>query len=243
MTAGVTTVQAQVWIGLAVGFGTALTGILRYFDVRSKHERSTAAGQAFESTVDALASSDSARQLAGAILLRRFFDRATEQGSRDAPYAKEALSVIAAILRETPAGNVQKLLADGLAYAPSLRHADLQHCNLHDAYLGARDDRSPDLSHADFFEADLTGASLRGVTGHQTVFFRATMLNTVLEESDLTGADFRSADLTGARFAGATIAGARFAGAKNIPEEIAALLNDAASVPMGSSAPVVAGSS
>ena len=96
-------------------------------------------------------------------------------------------------LRDAPPSNLQKLLADGLAYAPSLQYADLQRCNLHEAYLGVRPDRSIDLSRADFFEANLTGASLKGAKAHGTVFFQAVLHDTVLSESDLTEADFRGA--------------------------------------------------
>lgn len=197
MTAALTTAQVQVWIAIVVGLGTVIAAILKYFDVRSATERSSAAGQAFQETVDALASTDQARQRAGAILLRRFFDRGTEQGTKHAPYATEALGVMAALLRDTSSGTQQKLLADGLGYAPSLRHADLQQCNLQDAHLGERPDRSSvDLSHADLYKADLTGASLRGAKAHHTVFYAAVLQKTVLNDCDLTGADFRDADLT-----------------------------------------------
>src|SRR5205085_6403415 len=132
-------------------------------------------------------------------------------------YAKEAVAVIAALLRETEAGNFQKLLADGLGYARSLTYADLQGCNLQNAYLGARPDRAVDLTGADFFQSDLTSASLRGAHAPNAVFYGATLHDTVFEGCDLTDADFREADLLGARFAGARLEGARFDGAKNLP--------------------------
>jgi uncharacterized protein YjbI with pentapeptide repeats len=187
-------------------------------------------GQAFSSTVDALASNDSARQLAGAILLRRFFDRRTEQGQKDAPYEQEAVAVIAALLRDIRPGNLQKLLADGLAYAQSLEHADLQRCNLHGAYLGDRK-RRVELSKADLFEADLTYASLRGARAHGTAFNGAVMHDTVLKDADLRNADFRGADLLGARFEGAQLSGACFHDAKNVPADVIDLLDDEGNVP------------
>jgi uncharacterized protein YjbI with pentapeptide repeats len=69
---------------------------------------------------------------------RRFFDKGTEQGAAGTPYEHEAVAVIAALLRNTVTGELQKLLADGLAYASSLQGADLQECNLSRAYLGQR---------------------------------------------------------------------------------------------------------
>jgi pentapeptide repeat protein len=236
----VTTAEVQTWIAVVGGLAAAILGILKYFNFRSRRERAALVGQAFASTVDGLASTDPARQFAGAILLRRFFDQRTEQGEGHSPYEKEAVAVIAALLRDIPTGNLQKLLADGLGYAPSLEDADLQRCNLQHAYLGVRPDRIVDLSNADLFEADLTGASLKGATARGTVFFRAVLRETVLRGSDLTEADFRAADLEGARFDGAHLSGARFDGAKAIPPEVMELLDDDGRVPPTSpaSAPV-----
>jgi hypothetical protein len=70
-------------------------------------------GQAFNSTVEGLSSDAEAKKLAAAILLRRFFDKGTEQGAARTPYEHEAVAVIAALLRNTPTGELQKLLADG----------------------------------------------------------------------------------------------------------------------------------
>lgn len=221
-----TMVQLQTWIAIVGALLTAILGLLQYFKFRSRRDSLNAIGQAFSEVVDALAAPEEAKRVSGAILLRRFFDPRTEQGERRAPYANEAVAVIAALLRETKSGNFQKLLADGLAYAPSLAHADLQRCNLQNAYLGSRDDRSVDLSNADFFEADLSYASLRGTKARDAVFYGATLHGAVFEESDLTAADFRRADLEGARFGNAHLVGARFDDAENVPPAIAARLED-----------------
>ena len=220
MTVAAIAGDLQAWVALAAALATATLGLVKYFDFRSRSERASAAGSAFATTVDALSASDEVKQLAGAILLRRFFNVETEQGQKYTPYAREALGVIAAVLRETPAGTLQKLLADGLAYAPEISDLDLQGCNLRNAYLGERPDRKPDFSRADFFEADLSGASLKNVVAREAVFFKATLRGTVLKGAELEGADFREADLEGARFEGANIAGARFEGAKNLPRDL-----------------------
>lgn len=135
------------------------------------------------------------------------------------------MDVIAALLREAKPGNFQKLLADGLGYAPSLAHADLQRCNLQNAYLGNRGTQTVDLSGADFFEADLSDASLRGALAHRAVFFGATLHGTVLDGGDFTSADFRQADLAGVRFGTAILTDARFDGARNLPAEISGRLS------------------
>src|SRR5262245_3372452 len=118
MTASLTAGELQGWVALVGGLATVVLGILKYFNYRTRSERSAAAGQAFAATIDAIGSDDEAKRLAGAILPRRFFERSAEQGGRDTPYAKEATAVIAALLRGAEAGNVQKLLSDSLAYAP-----------------------------------------------------------------------------------------------------------------------------
>lgn len=220
------TAAAQTWIAVIGAFLTALVGLLKYFNYRSRRDRITLVGEAFSEVVDALSSQDELKRLAGAILLRRFFDRHSELGSPRTPYEKEAVGVIAALLRKAEPGEFQKLLADGLAYAPSLHAADLQQCKLSGAYLGNRPGREIDLSAADLFGADLTGASLKGAKAQKTVFYRATLKGTVFEDADLRGADFRDSDLAGAKFARARLAGARFKGATNVPSEISTLMGD-----------------
>lgn len=235
------TTALQAWIAVTGGVATAALGILKYINYRSRRDRLTLVGEAFGHAVDALASADLVKQLAAAILLRWFFDRRTEQGAVGAPYQQEAIRVIAALLRATDVSQFQKLLADGLAYAPSLRGADLQHCNLSGAFLGDRLGRKVNLSDADLYQADLTRASLRGVVARGTVFYGAVLKKTVLENADLTAADFRDADLADARLDGAVVTGARFSGARNMPLEVTALLGDDGDVPSAAPTRVRAG--
>jgi Pentapeptide repeats (8 copies) len=164
------TTALQTWIALMGGLLTALLGILKYFNYRSRRDRLAVVGEQFRNAVDGLASEEEVRQLAAAILLRRFFDRRTEQGAAGAPYQQEAIRVIAALLRTAKSGELQKLLADGLAFAPDLSGVDLQQCNLSGAYLGDRLGRIVNLSAADLYQSDLTGASLRGAKARGTVF-------------------------------------------------------------------------
>jgi hypothetical protein len=213
--------SVQGWIALVGGLATAILGILKYFNYRTRTDRLTIVGHTFSETVNALADKEEVKRLAAAILLRRFFDPHTEQGSGRTPYQKEALRVIAALLRATKEeSEFQKLLADGLGHAPDLHGADLQGCNLSGAYLGDRQGRRVDISGADLYKANLSRASLRGAIAKETVFNGATLANTVLEGADLTSADFRNADLTQARFADAIIDGASFEGARNVPDDI-----------------------
>jgi hypothetical protein len=229
----------QVWVGILGTFVTVGATVSSVLGFQRRRDRTAAVGSAFREIVDALASENATTQMAAAILIRRFFDAHAEQGSSGTPYASESVAVIAGLLRQTPTGQFQKALADGLRFAPSLADADLQGCNLERAFLGVKrpDKRVPNLERADFFEANLSGASLRGARANEAVFFGAELANTVLRDAQLVGAnfrgallrgaDFRGATLTGADFVEADIEGARFSGAVGIPDEIAPYLDEA----------------
>jgi hypothetical protein len=166
--------------------------------------------------------------MAGAVLLRRFFDRRTEQGARGRPYVGEAIEVMAGMLREEQPVRVQKVLADGLRYARELQGADLQNCDLRNAYIGQKtgDKEAVDLSRADLYGAKCDRASFKGVVAQETVFMEAELRKTVFSDADCRNADFRRAKLDGAKFEGAQIGGARFDGAEGIPEQLAAFLDE-----------------
>jgi hypothetical protein len=138
-----------------------IVAILKYFNYRTNRDKKAAVGQAFSSVISLLASESEVERVTGAVLLRRFFDPESEFGMAEAAYAEEAVNVMAAVLRSSDAGVLQKLLADGLSHAPTLEGADLQRTNLQNAYLGSRAGRKARLSGADFFKADLSGASLK----------------------------------------------------------------------------------
>ena len=106
----------------------AVIALLQYFSFKFTTHRDKAAAtrKSLETVVASLASTNEVDRLAGAILLRKFFDPTSEVSTKGTPYATDAVTVIAAILRGQPAGHFQQLLADGLAFAPSLQGADLQ---------------------------------------------------------------------------------------------------------------------
>ena len=242
--------SVQAWVAIVGGILTAVVGLLQYFRYRSKRDRMASVGTAFSSTVESLRSDDAIERMAAAVLLRRFFERGTEQGGRRRPYKRETVEVIAGILRSLLADEekdknkdqnkdgdrdkdiFQKVLADGLRYARDLVSADLQRCNLRGAYLGRKsgDKWRLDMSHADLFGADCTEASFRDVIANDAVFYGAILEGTVFEGAELRGADFRNARLKGAKFGGAKLKGAKFGGAElegarfadavDVPEEV-----------------------
>jgi uncharacterized protein YjbI with pentapeptide repeats len=208
------------------GAAAALLGIPKYFEYRSARDKKALVRAAFESVVKSLASPVEVEQVAAAILLRRFFDPLSEVGMADAAFAKSVVDVMAAILRNQPTGTLQKILADGLQYAPSLRHTDLQKTNLQNAYLGTRRDGSGvDLSNSDFYRSDLSGGSLKGANARGAFFYQARLGDTVLKKADLRESNFFEADLQGANFDGALLTGANFKGAVHLSAELAAKLD------------------
>jgi len=232
--------------GVLTALLTAIAGVAAvYLTYKTTRDRIAMVGTAFATTVEALSADNEVKQMAAAVLLRRFFDRDSEQAIRGlgtlfkvrTPYKKEAVGVIAGMLRKAEPSNFQKVLADGLWYARDLRHADLQRCELSEAYLGQKegDTAKVDLSYADLFEAICVETSFKCATAFKTVFFNATLKGAVLSEADCTEANFQKATLSDAKFvntelrdadfAGAKIAGANFAGAKNIPAEVSQFLD------------------
>ena len=217
-----------------VGFLAALLGIPKYIQYRTRRDKMALVRGAFESVVKSLASTVEVERLAGAILLRRFFDPTSEVGFASAPYTKEVVNVIASILRSQETGTLQKILVDSLAYAPSLRHADLQKTNLQNAYLGSRvvSERTEanrsvvDLSYADFYRSDLSGGSIKGAIARSAVFYQARLQNTILKGADLRNANFFEADLDGAVFDGALLKDASFKNARNLPPSLVARLDE-----------------
>jgi len=205
---------------LITAFVAVVGSVLAVTKYLSRRDKQLAAQQAFRTVLDSLSSTVEHQRLGGAILLRRFFDPKTELGEGGMPYAREAVNVIAALLRETETGNFQKLLADGLLYASSLESADLQRTNLQNAYLGRKGGVPPNLTRADFYRADLSAASLKGANAEHAVFYQARLHNTIFKEANLSGASFFEADLLGANFSGATLRDAKFTGARNVPKDL-----------------------
>lgn len=141
-------------------------------------------GLAFNETIRGLSSPDIEVRMASAVLLRRFFDKDSELGVGDTPFANDAINSISAVLRECRTSRFQKVLADGLRFAPQgkLQGADFQGVNLTKASLGGP---SVDFSGADFFQANLSGATFRGTTANKAVFVEATLVGTSFKEGGI----------------------------------------------------------
>ena len=235
---GLATMTAKMitdYVSMVTAIGAVLAGILgvlKYFNYRSRQDELRLVASDFHGVVAALRSEALIERMAGAILLRRFYDAGTESG-KGTPYLKEALDVTTAILRGQVTSDFQKLLADGLSFAPSLYRADLQKTNLQFAYLGSRKkgadypkDVTINLCYADFYRADLSRASLKGACAKGAVFYQARLHDTVLSDADLSEANFFEADLRGAKLDRALLFRAKFAGARNVPAAVQEKLDE-----------------
>lgn len=237
--------QADGWVLLFAVISAVVYAVLKVVNFQTTTQKLNNAKLAFESVIKGLASERESERVAAAVMIRRFFDPYSEFGlslpgamfhkmamlipslnqrykNAATPYQIEAINLIASVLKGEPIGVVQKILADSLAYAPNLSHADLQSANLYGAYLGKKDDRNPVMEGADFYMANLTRASLKGVQASRAYFKKALMHETVLRGTVLLGANFEEADLHLVEINDATqFEGANFKGAINLPTSIA----------------------
>ena len=76
------------------------------------------------------------------------------------------------------------------------------------------------MRNTDFFQANLSNASLKNSDFSNAIFYQATLHNTVFNGTYLHGASFDESDLLGATFNGAKLYGASFRDAINVPIEI-----------------------
>lgn len=196
------------------GTGLLAAGGALWFAARSYllRENKKAIGIAFRETVTSLSSEKIEVRMASAILLRRYFDRESELGIGGAPFAPITVNVISALLKTLQTSDFQKLLADGLRYAPPkcLRKGDFQRANLSKAFLSGKE---IDMQNADFFQANLSGASFAEANLRNAQFFQAILSGTVFRNSKLEDANFKSATLEDIKFTGANLTGAKFNGA------------------------------
>jgi uncharacterized protein YjbI with pentapeptide repeats len=186
-----------------------------YLKSRLLRENKKAVGNAFRETVEGLSASSLEVRMASAILLRRFFDKDSELGLGGTPFAKEAVHVIAAVLKSLQSNDFQKMLADGLRHAPVAytKKGDFQRANLSKAYLGAEDaepSMAVNMERADFFQANLSGASFRNAKLSGAHFYEALLSKTIFRRADLSDANFRLATLQDTDFRDANLKGAKF---------------------------------
>lgn len=166
-------------------------------------------------------------QITSAILLRSYLKPKLFGFSKS--YAKDTLNLIAALLRHTPSGNLQKTLADSLSYVVEADGQDFQYANMRlssikpasqikytitkDAkYLGER----ISLRSADFYKANISDSGLYHIDAENAVFFSALLNNTTFHNCILRNANFKDADVHNLKFRMCDLEGAIFSGARRI---------------------------
>lgn len=215
----------SVWklIGIAGVLGTTIFGaVWKRLKSSIIRENRRNIGSAFSETVAGLSSANIEVRMSSAILLRRFLDENTEFGVGNAPFAKDAVNVISAVLKTLKSSELQKVLADSLRFAPRdcLVNGDFQRANLSKAYLG---EVGISFENADFYQANLSGASFKGACIKNGKFCEAKLVGTVFTNASMALSNFSSAtcqqvsfknaDLRNSVFDGATLRDVDFTGA------------------------------
>lgn len=201
----------------AISYGIIKFLINDFFDYKNASKRKEESKDSLTKIIANLSSPENTSKLSAAIMLRRFLNTKI---SKEFPYLqKEALNVIASMLKVLPTGVFQKTLADGLAYAVDLSGLDLQRTNLQDTYLGRKDETRILLNDTDLFLSDLSYALIEHVDG-KAIFYRSILFCAQIKNCDFTGATFRETDLTNICFKNVILKDADFTDAVNIPEDI-----------------------
>ncbi|PTB99098.1 hypothetical protein C9993_04815 [Marinobacter sp. Z-F4-2] len=224
---------ADDWLANVVGLVTLVIPVVGFLFYKFKKtiakEQVMVIGDHFRKIVDQVTTGSLDTRVSAAIQMRRFLNSETEFGISKMPYARDCLEVTSALLKVMPTSNLQKILADNIRYVPAslLKNADLQRANLSKAYLSDSEDRI-DLSGADFFQANLSGASFKNSILEGAQFYESTLSGSTLKGCNLRSANFNAAalsnvnllgaDLKGTNFSNAKIFNVDFSGAKNLSE-------------------------
>ena len=209
---------------IVVVIGTVIREYIKWKGAKSDETLRYEYQKSFDKIISDLSSENTSLQLTAAILLRRFF--MINEMKKCGDFLKdETIHVISSLLRTLPSSVFQKTVGDGLAYAKDLAGVDLQRTNLQDVCLEGKSSRLM-LNNSDLFMADLSYALVKNVDAEGAYFYHSILLKTRFKNCNLKRADFRNADLTKTSFENVDLFAAKFDGAINIPEEIAAGLDD-----------------
>lgn len=217
------------------GLIVAVPTIMNYKGWLSISKQQSQYQQSFDKIIDQLSSDKITAQLSAAVLLRRFFKvefnyhifNKNSKSKETDPYflRKETINVISSLLKTLPTSVYQKTLADGLASCENLTEADLQNANLQNAYIGSKSYRI-NLAHSDFYCANLSKALITRIDGQECYFKDSILCGTRFKDCNFTKASFQGADLTNVYFKDVTLLDADFSDAYNIPQIIAANLEN-----------------
>ena len=166
-------------------------------------------------------------QITSAILLRSYLT--PKWFGLNSSYAKSTLNLIAAILRHTMNGNLQKTLADSISYISKADGQDFQYANMYKCSIKPKSridfeitgnkkmlDRRISLRCADFYKANISQSGLYNINAESAVFYDSSLNGSTFHNCILKNADFRNADVHNLKFKGCTLIGAKFTGARRL---------------------------
>ena len=166
-------------------------------------------------------------QITSAILLRSYLS--SRWGILSGSYVKSTLNLIAAILRHTQNGNLQKTLADSISFVERADGQDFQYANMHKCSIKPKSqvqyvltgdkkllENRISLRSADFFKSDISESGLYNLNAEKAVFFESVLYGTTFHNCILRKADFRNADVHNLQFKNCDLKGANFAGARQL---------------------------
>lgn len=166
-------------------------------------------------------------QITSAILLRSYLSPRRLPWNRS--YIKSTLNLIAAILRHTHNGNLQKTLGDSISYVKRADGQDFQYANMHKCSIKPKSridyeitgeskllQQRISLRCADFYKADISQSGIYHVDARRGVFYESMLYGTTFHNCILDHADFRDADVHNLKFKDCELTGANFAGARRL---------------------------
>jgi uncharacterized protein YjbI with pentapeptide repeats len=166
-------------------------------------------------------------QITSAILLRSYLT--PNWFGLNWSYVKSTLNLIAAILRHSVNGNLQKTLADSVSYVSKADGQDFQHANMYRCSIKPKSrieyeitgnekllDKRLSLRCADFYKANISQSGLYSINADCAVFYESLLYGSTFHNCILTNADFRSADVHNLKFKDCELMGANFAGARRL---------------------------
>ena len=166
-------------------------------------------------------------QITSAILLRSYLT--PKWLGLNFSYVKSTLNLIAAILRHTQNGNLQKTLADSISFVGNADGQDFQNANMYKCSIKPNSrkqfeitgekrmlEKRISLRGADFFKANISYSGLYCINAEKAVFYESALDNTTFHNCILRNADFRAADVHNLKFKNCQLDGANFAGARRL---------------------------
>lgn len=159
-------------------------------------------------------------QIAAAIQLREFL--------KDKDYKNSALNLVVSLLRILPTGSLQKTLSDSLSSLKSADGREFQKVNMNGMLIKSqpyiqyqiknktRHYPLISLKKADFYESEISDASINGINADGAIFWGCVMARSAFHDCSLVNANFCNTNLKGVKFYDCNLEHACFMDARNL---------------------------